>query len=69
MITIPHDNQILSRFNTAASLQASAHYFDMKATTTEQEKGLNKMLVDVLVKESKKMVELGLYELSHRVAE
>ena len=63
MKTDPHYNQILDRFNIASSLQSAAHYFDLKATTKEDEKVLNNMLVDLLTKESNKIASLGLAEL------
>lgn len=64
MLTKPKNNLIYSRFTLAAALQQAAHHFDLKVTTSDSEKELNKMLVDILVKEVDKITELGLVELS-----
>lgn len=69
MITDPHDNIVFSRFDTAASLQRAAHYFDLKVTLKDEERQLNKMVVEIILREVKNLTALGLRELKEMNSE
>jgi hypothetical protein len=57
---------MLSRFNTAASLNSAAHYFDLLPAKDEAAKQMNTMIAQILFKESRKMEDLGIYELTNQ---